>query len=47
VKKLQTTQSKLDKYIQESQEEIRKISTQISNMGPEVNIGWKNPVASN
>lgn len=47
VKKLQKTQSELDNYIQESQEEIRNLSAQISNMGPQVNIGWKNPVASN
>lgn len=44
---LQNAQNSMDQSIEKTNSEIRAISITLKNMGPEINLGWKENVVSN
>ena len=44
---LQNAQNSMDQSIEKANSEIRAISITLKNMGPEINLGWKENVVSN
>ena len=46
-KELQSAKKNLDQSVEKEQIEFRKISNQLSKMGPEINLGWDESISSN
>ena len=43
---LQNAQLSMDKLIEDNQQELRNINAKLNNMGPKINLGWKNSTVS-
>jgi len=43
---LQNARLSMDKLIEDNQQELRNINAKLYNMGPKINLGWKNPTVS-
>ena len=43
---LQNARLSMDKLIEDNQQELRNINAKLNNMGPKINLGWKNSTVS-